>query len=190
MSSERSSVRWLPILGLFTAVVAVVALGLLGGEPIETETEPLGTVGAVPDASTEAAEPTLPSEIDAPWCVALLELDRPDGPVGDELAAAYRSIAATAPSGLAADLIGVAGSIEPSPPVDTAVDTQIETGVDSPVPETLPEDFDAEGRPVEDDPVLRVAEYIEDVCRATGSNPGPPPTEPVLDVGSDTTNLP
>jgi hypothetical protein len=178
----------IPILALLTAVAAVVALGLLGGEPVEPESEPepLGTVGAVPDAATDATEPTAPSEIDAPWCVALLDLDRPDGPVGNELADTYRSIAVTAPSGLAADLIGAAERIEAGSPVDTSVgSTDVPSAVD-----TLPDDFDAEGRPVEDDPVLRVAEYVEAVCRATGANPGPPPTEPSLDLGSDTTLIP
>lgn len=176
--------RLLPLAGFAVLVAAVVALGLLGGEPVATDVEPLGSVAVVPEITTAASEPLPLTEVDSPWCVALVDLDRPDGPAGDDLASAYRSIAAGAPAALAADLRGAADLIEAGSPLvgDDQIDTTSTSPVTSDPSLTLPEDFDAEGRPFEDDPRLRVASYVETVCRATGSNPGPPPTQPVLGI--------
>ena len=160
-SRPPRSRRLIPVAGFTVLIGAVIALALLGDEPVETDVGPLGSVALVPEVSTAATEPVVASEVDSPWCVALLELDRPDGPVGAELAMAYRSIAAGAPAAVAGD-----------PSI------------------TLPEDFDAEGRPLEDDPRLRVAVYVETVCRATGSNPGPPATQPSLAVDETQSGAP
>jgi hypothetical protein len=175
---------------LVAAVVSVAVLLLLGDEPTEEATEPLGSVGAVPEVPTASSEPTLPTEVDSPWCLALLALDQPDGPTGADLAASYRSIAATAPPGLGADLIGAADRIlagDETTVVDAVIDAVDEGGDDPVATATLPEEFDAEGRPVEDDPLLRVAEYVESMCRATGSNPGPQATAPAVAADPTTT---
>ena len=176
--------RLLPLAGFTVLVAAVVALGLLGGEPVETDVEPLGSVAVVPEITTAALEPLPVTEVDSPWCVALLDLDEPDGPAGDDLVSAYRSIAAGAPAALAADLLGAAVLIEAGSPLvgGEEIGTTSTLPVTSDPSLTLPEDFDAEGRPLEDDPRLRVASYVETVCRATGSNPGPPPTQPLLGI--------
>lgn len=184
MRSRRTgSGRLVPIGGFAVLIAAIAALGLLGDEPVETDVEPLGTVAVVPEATTGATEPIIASEVDSPWCAALLALDRADGPVGEELATAYRSIAVGAPEVLAADLLGAADLLEAGAPPsreDPATPPSTAEGAGEPSL-TLPDDFDAEGRPFEDDPRVRVAVYIEGVCRATGSNPGPPPTQPALE---------
>lgn len=178
--------RLIPVAGFTGLIGAVIALALLGDEPVETDVGPLGSVAVVPEVSSAVTEPVVASEIDSTWCVALLDLDRADGPVGAELAMAYRSIAAGSPAALAADLLGAADLIEAG---DDAADstTSIIAGDPS---STLPEDFDAEGRPLEDDPRLRVAVYVETVCRATGSNPGPPATQPSLAVDETQSGAP
>ena len=196
VSDGRRSGRRLPVVALVSAVVSVAVLLLLGDEPTEEATGPLGSVGAVPEVPTASSEPTLPTEVDSPWCLALLALDQPDGPTGADLAVAYRSIAATAPPGLDADLIGAAdrilagddateGGVDPEG--TTIVDAVDDGGDDPAATATLPEEFDAEGRPVEDDPLLRVAEYVDSMCRATGSNPGPQATAPAVAADPTTT---
>jgi len=201
VSGGRGARRRLPTVALAVAVLAVGALAFLSDEPSDDVVETLGSVRSVPDPTTDATEPTLPTEIDSPWCAALLDLDRPGGPVGADLAAAYREIASTAPEGLAADLIGAADRIDTMTGTaveDTVLDDAATDGTtiddtgdvgDPTGAATLPDDFDAEGRPVEEDPLLRVAEYVESVCRATGSNPGPPPTQPTP-AADPTTTLP
>ena len=58
--------RLLPLAGFTVLVAAVVALGLLGGEPVETDVEPLGSVAVVPEITTAALEPLPVTEVDSP----------------------------------------------------------------------------------------------------------------------------
>ena len=116
-----------------------------------------------------------------------------------EVAERYEAIVDLVPDSLRVDLILVIAGLRSEavdipereivmeettttrPPVDpdqTSADAQTTTkrvDVDPEVLEALDTEPDAEGRPIPLLPVERIAAYVDEVCRGTSNNPGPPP---------------
>lgn len=195
---ERPSRRWT----LVAPVAVVIAAAGAGCTPERGETDARsGTV-----VSTLAVpEVTPPPERRTPFCQIMLDLDDslpadPTIEVTDEVLVAYREALPVAPPVIADELeaviVGLETGTEPTPAATvptsqptpaTSVPTTPETfvppgGADAPgatlEPPTPEEAFDEEGYLPDDDPAIRLNEYVDFACRDSVNNPGPPPTQP------------
>ena len=152
---------------------------------------PAGDDPVLPDPTVPTSEP----------CSTLLAVDDPaDDALADaEVAERYEAIVDLVPDSLRVDLILViAGlrseavdipereivmeettttrpTVDPDQTSAVAPTTTERVDVDPEVLEALDKEPDAEGRPIPLLPVERIAAYVDEVCRGTSNNPGPPP---------------
>ena len=153
---------------------------------------PAGDDPVLPDPTVPSSEP----------CETLLAVDDPaDDALADaEVAERYEAVVDLVPEALRVDLIIViAGlraeevdipereivmddittstspTVDPDQGLDTDSGTTERVDVDPEVLEALDTEPDAEGRSLPLLPVERIAAYVDEVCRGTSNNPGPPP---------------
>lgn len=176
---------------MWLAVAACTPDTSSSDEPVENPAVPSGTVA-------------IPAERLTPFCEEMVALgerlltDPPD----DETAyiiESYHAIEDDVPAEISADFEAVLAGLEGRPiptidPDDTTLDAPESTPmIDSSTPiVTAPPATDASGSVVpqdttssdegyipSDEPVERLNEYVDLVCRDSQNNPGPPPTQPL-----------
>jgi hypothetical protein len=118
-----------------------------------------------------------------PFCQAMLELDGalPDDPAIDtreQILEAYRAAQPLVPEAIAAEFVAVIEALEtgtaplaadvPATTLPATTEASVVTG----------DRFFEEGYLPDDNPAVRVNEYIDFACRGTQNNPGPPATQP------------
>lgn len=165
--------RWV-VLALAVVAVGLAALreGRVDEPEMSTSEPPVSVVEATPlDGPEEEVEAI------AAWCLPLLELTADDP--ASVVARVFASVAAVAPEQVSVDLAAAALVLESG---GIAVTTSTLGGLG---PQAQVGLVDAEGRVPEDDPVLRVADHIELLCRRTASNPGPAAVDPTVPVSDD-----
>ena len=152
---------------------------------------PAGDDPVLPDPTVPTSEP----------CATLLAVDDPanDTLADAEVAERYEAIVDLVPDSLRVDLILVIAGLRSEAvdipereivmeettatrptvaPDQTSADAPTTTervDVDPEVLEALETEPDAEGRSIPLLPVERIAAYVDEVCRGTSNNPGPPP---------------
>jgi hypothetical protein len=167
--------RW-PWVVLALAVLAVGLAALREGRVDEPEVlTPEPRVSVVEAPPLDGPEEEVQA-IEA-WCLPLLELTADDP--ASVVASAFSSVAEVAPEQVSVDLVAAAlvlesGGIAVTTSAPGVLGPQVQVGL-----------VDAEGRVPEDDPVLRVADHIESLCRRTASNPGPAAVAPTVQVSDD-----
>lgn len=141
---------------------------------------------------------TVPASRGTPFCRTMIDLsDRletdppPSGAATTELIIeTYESIADDVPDAIAVDFAAVLAGLRGETPDE---DDAVATTEPAPPPtgdtvEGEPPEGDAffeEGYSPDDDPALRVNEYVEFACRDSVNNPGPPPTQPLDEIVLD-----
>jgi hypothetical protein len=155
---------------------AVLAVGVAGSrERTVVSTDPVPVTAVTVSAVVDPGDPEAKVSALPAWCAPLEALSADDSP--EQVAAVFDNVAESAPANIAADLragatvlrggSSPADSVEPTEPSDHAAEG---------------EGIDAEGRTPEDDPLVRVADILENSCRRTSSNPGPAAVSPVVDT--------
>ena len=166
----------------------------------------LGACSSGDDAGSEAADGevqipvvSVPPERLTPFCAAMIELadeleDDPPDDTGEVILAAYLEIVDEVPPEIADEFRAVIADLQGGTPATTTPTTTTPTTPTSVPPTSLEpgvatsaplEDFDAEGRLPGDSPGERVNDYVRFVCRDSDNNPGPPATQPLVDVELD-----
>jgi hypothetical protein len=168
------------------AAVVSMAMVLAGCDSGEREDAESG-----PDGSTVAPEisVTIPPQRLTPFCQGMIELtdrllnDPPDDPAA-EIIATYESLVEVVPPEIEQEFLTVLARLQNGTPATTANPA---TTPASTVPGTTVADPNAtettslsadEGYDPDEDPALRVNEYVQFACRDSVNNPGPAATQP------------
>lgn len=159
------------------AAVSLV-LVLAGCDSGEREDGAPGAAGSTvaPDISV-----TIPPQRLTPFCQGMIDLtdrlvnDPPDDPAA-EIISVYESLVEVVPPEIEQEFLTVLARLQSGEPATTA--TLPATTVSDPdvtEPTTL---FADEGYDPDEDPALRVNEYVQFACRDSINNPGPAATQP------------
>lgn len=159
--------------------MAMVLAGCDSGEREDAESGPDGSTVA-PEISV-----TIPPQRLTPFCQGMIELtdrllnDPPDDPAA-EIVATYESLVEVVPPEIEVEFLTVLARLQSGTPATTAstATTLPGTTVTDPnvtEPTTL---FADEGYDPDEDPALRVNEYVQFACRDAINNPGPAATQP------------
>ena len=175
--SARTTLR--PVVVAVVSVVLVLA-GCDSGEREDAGSGPAGSTAA-PDISV-----TIPPQRLTPFCQGMIDLterllnDPPDDPAA-EIVSVYESLVEVVPPEIEAEFLTVLARLQSGTPATTATNvatTLPGTTVADPnvtEPTTL---FADEGYDPDEDPALRVNEYVQFACRDAVNNPGPAATQP------------
>jgi hypothetical protein len=149
------------------------------------------------DAATEAtsatpvvaAPVTVPASRQTAFCAGMidLQLDLQDDPdLGtDQILERYRELLPEAPTEIGGVLSAVIEQLAVGSTASSVASTTIAlVSITAAAGGTVPE-ASVLGYLPEEDPALRLNDYVQFACRSTGNNPGPAPTQPNLAV--DTT---
>lgn len=127
---------------------------------------------------------TIPAERLTPFCQGMIDLtdrllnDPPADPEA-EIIGVYESLVAVVPPEIENEFLTVLARLQSGEPVATvSVTTAPSTTIGDPnvtQPTTL---FADEGYDPDEDPALRVNEYVQFACRDAVNNPGPAATQP------------
>lgn len=159
--------------------VAMVLAGCDSGEREDAESGPEGSTAA-PEISV-----TIPPQRLTPFCQGMIDLtdrllnDPPDDPAA-EIVSVYESLVEVVPPEIEEEFLTVLARLQNGTPATTATvaTTLPRTTVADPnvtEPTTL---FADEGYDPDEDPALRVNEYVQFACRDSINNPGPAATQP------------
>lgn len=149
--------RWLGAGVLVALMLVATGCGTgTSGDPAE-----VADVEAISDEISEQLAEYPPSLAESEFCRRLLDLDAQDDLTTERLAAEYRELLAIVPNEIAVEFQAVIGDLDQDP-VSTTGDDELPS---------QPADADLTA-------VEALAAYVDRVCRATTSNPLPPPTTP------------
>lgn len=165
---------------MFCGVVCCAAIALWGCVP--------GGDDAADDATLAQPEitVTVPPERQTPFCAAMSELSQRLADAGDEdvteiIIDAYSAMVDEVPAEIEADFLAVLAELQAGTDTTSGEATTTDPTVATLAPGTgTTAPFWEEGYLPDDDPALRLNEYVLFSCRDSQNNPGPPATEPSL----------
>jgi hypothetical protein len=173
----RSRRRSFPI-----AVAVALAAVVLGGCDSGTREDGVSGDGATTEAPPLSV--SIPPERLTPFCQAMIDLgdrlvnDPPPDPAS-EIIAVYESLVDVVPPEIEVDFLTVLARLQSGAPATTSttITTTTSTTVAgvATVATTL---FAEEGYDPDEDPALRVNQYVQFTCRDAVNNPGPAATQP------------
>lgn len=166
------------------AALVACALGAAGCDSGEREA---GSADAAGSTVAPEISVTIPPQRLTPFCQGMIDLtdrlveDPPDDPVA-EIISVYESLVDVVPPEIEPEFLAVLARLQSGEPATTTVAATTAappstTAVDPSVTEatTL---FADEGYDPDEDPALRVNEYVQFACRDAVNNPGPAATQP------------
>jgi hypothetical protein len=156
-------------------VAVSVALVLAGCDSGERDDGASGAAGSTvaPEISV-----TIPPQRLTPFCQGMIDLtdrllnDPPDDPAA-EIISVYESLVEVVPPEIEAEFLTVLARLQSGTPATTSTTAVADPNVTEPT--TL---FADEGHDPDEDPALRVNEYVQFACRDAINNPGPAATQP------------
>ena len=158
----RGAWRWVILL---TAIASVGIAFLREQRSDPVSVAPSAVANDLAISTTAVIEPIEPIP---DWCEKLLTIDE-STPL-DVVARLYLEVAVAAGGVVERDLTAAAMMLSGQPLVEG-------DHLDSTVT-TIDENFDAEGRFIEDDAVLRAGEQVDEICKRTSLQAAPPATAP------------
>lgn len=189
--SDPMTVRHQPIRRRVPAALgltATVCLGLAACNSGEVERDATGSADLEPD-EVPTLSVTVPAERLTPFCQGMIDLrDRletdPPTDVRGAIVAAYTDLVDVVPPELEQDFLTVLARLQdpdapgPTAPTTSPVLTSVVAETLDPSQATTTTPFADEGYVPDDDPALRVNQYVEFACTDSVNNPGPAATQP------------